>query len=321
MSTQKFRGIWTALVTPFTEDGSVDVDAFKGLVQEQLDQGLHGLVPCGTTGETATLTEDEQNLVITTVLSMVKGKVPVVAGAGANDTKQAVANHKRVAALRSGPSPGETYKVSGALHVTPWYNKPTQEGLYRHFRAVADAADIPIILYNVPGRTGVDLLPDTIARLAKDERKIVAVKEATGSVQRSQEILNKLAAIRQDFSVFSGDDGHILSLLALGGDGVISVTSHLCGKELVQMVKAFDDGDILGAQALSRKTSPLSTTIFFRSNPIPVKTALALTGRGGGKISARFRLPMCPLDEGELAQLKKMLAADGWLGPADSRPT
>ncbi|MDP2341260.1 MAG: 4-hydroxy-tetrahydrodipicolinate synthase [Deltaproteobacteria bacterium] len=312
MSTQKLRGIWTALVTPFAEDGSVDVDALKGLVLEQLDQGLHGLVPCGTTGETATLDEAEQNLVITTVLGLVKGKVPVVAGAGANDTRQAVANHKRVAGLRSSPADGE-HKITGALHVTPWYNKPTQEGLYRHFRAVADAADLPIIVYNVPGRTGVDLLPDTLVRLAKDEKKIVAVKEATGSVQRSQEIINKLAAIRPDFSVFSGDDGHILSLLAIGGDGVISVTSHLCGKELVQMVKAFDDGDMKGAQALSRQTSPLSTTIFWRANPIPVKTALALTGRGGGKIAARFRLPMCPLDEGEVAQLKKMLTADGWL--------
>ncbi len=305
---KKLRGIWTALVTPFAADGSVDVDALDALVRDQLEQGLHGLVPCGTTGETATLSVAEQDLVITTTLGVVKGAVPVVAGAGANDTRQAVDNHKRVAALRSG-----THQVSGALHVTPWYNKPTQEGLYRHFRAVADAADIPIILYNVPGRTGVDLLPETIVRLAKDEKKIVAVKEATGSVQRSQDILNKLASIRADFSVFSGDDGHILSLLALGGDGVISVTSHLCGRELVQMVRAFDDGDLRGAQALSRKTSPLSTTIFFRSNPIPVKTALALTGRGGGKIAARFRLPLCPLDESELAQLKKMLTADGWL--------
>ena len=306
--TQKLRGIWTALVTPFAPDGSVDVGALRALIEEQLDQGLHGWVPCGTTGETATLSEAEQDLVITTTLAVVGGKVPVVAGAGANSTATAIENHQRVAALRSG-----SHQVSGALHVTPWYNKPTQEGLYRHFRAVADSADLPIILYNVPGRTGVDLLPDTIVRLARDEKKIVAVKEATGSVQRSQELLNKLAMVRDDFAVFSGDDGHILSLLALGGDGVISVTSHLCGKELVQMINAFDDGDMAQAQALSRKTSPLSTTIFFRSNPIPVKTALELTGRGGGKIAARFRLPMCPLDEGELAQLKKLLVADGWL--------
>ena len=305
---KEFSGIWTALVTPFAADGSVDVDALRGLVNEQLDQGLHGLVPCGTTGETATLTEAEQDLVITTTLGLVKGKVPVVAGAGANDTAQAVRNQKRVAALRA-----DGNQVSGALHVTPWYNKPTQEGLYRHFRAVADAADLPIVLYNVPGRTGVDLLPDTIIRLAKDEKKIVAVKEATGSVQRSQELLNKLASVRDDFSIFSGDDGHILSLLALGGDGVISVTSHVCGAELVQMFKAFDDGDLKGAQALSRKTSTLASTLFFRANPIPVKTALALTGKGGGKIAARFRLPMCPLDESELASLQKMLTADGWL--------
>jgi 4-hydroxy-tetrahydrodipicolinate synthase len=307
-SNDKLRGIWTALVTPFDEDGSVDVKALEGLVQDQLDQGIHGLVPCGTTGETATLSESEQDLVITTTLATVKGKVPVVAGAGANDTKKAIEHHKRVAALSAGP-----YKVSGALHVTPWYNKPTQEGLYRHFRAVADSADLPIVIYNVPGRTGIDLLPDTLLRLAKDEKKFVAIKEATGSVQRSQDLLNKLHGVRDDFAVLSGDDGHILSLLALGGDGVISVTSHLCAKELVQMVEAFDKGDLKTAQALSRKTSPLSVTMFFRANPIPVKTALALTGRGGGKITPRFRLPICPLDDGELAQLKKMLTSDGWL--------
>lgn len=307
-TTTKLRGIWTALVTPFNEDGSVDVKAFEGLVEDQVAQGIHGLVPCGTTGETATLSESEQDLVITTTLATVKGRVPVVAGAGANDTKKAIENHKRVAALSSG-----AHKVSGALHVTPWYNKPTQEGLYRHFRAVADSADLPIIIYNVPGRTGVDLLPETLLRLAKDEKKFVAVKEATGSVQRAQDILNKLQGVRDDFAVLSGDDGNILSLLALGGDGVISVTSHLCAKELVQMVAAFDKGDLKTAQALSRKTSPLSVTMFFRANPIPVKTSLAITGRGGGKITARFRLPMCPLDDGEMAQLKKMLTADGWL--------
>jgi len=308
MSAKKLRGIWTALVTPFNEDGSVDVKAFEGLVNDQLDAGIHGLVPCGTTGETATLSDAEQDLVITTTLATVKGRVPVIAGAGANDTKKAIENHKRVAALRVG-----AHQVSGALHVTPWYNKPTQEGMYRHFRAVADAAELPIVIYNVPGRTGVDLLPETLVRLAKDERKFVAVKEATGSVQRSQEIINKLHDVRDDFAVLSGDDGHILSLLAIGGDGVISVTSHLCARELVLMVKAFDEGDLKAAQVLARKTSPLSVTMFFRSNPVPVKTALAITGRGGGKITPRFRLPMCPLDDGELSQLKKMLTADGWL--------
>jgi 4-hydroxy-tetrahydrodipicolinate synthase len=310
-TTAKFRGIWTALVTPFTETDAFDREAFGALVRDQLDAGVQGLVPCGTTGETATLSEAEQDTVITTTLDIVAGRIPVVAGAGANDTKKAIDNHRRVAALRAGKQ-GE-YKVSGALHVTPWYNKPTQEGLYRHFRAVADAADLPIIVYNVPGRTGVDLLPETIARLAKDEPKIVAVKEATGSVQRSQEVLNRLATVRPDFSVLSGDDGHILSLLALGGDGVVSVTSHLCARELVQMVKAFDDGNMAEAQRLSRLTSPLSVSMFFRSNPIPVKTALALTGRGGGRVAARFRLPLCPLSDDEIAQLKKMLVADGWL--------
>jgi 4-hydroxy-tetrahydrodipicolinate synthase len=301
MTTHKrlFRGVWTALVTPFTDADAthVDVPALRALVTAQLDAGVSGLVPCGTTGETATLSVAEQDLVITTTLQTVGGRVPVVAGAGANDTRSAIENHKRVAALG----------VQGALHVTPWYNKPTQEGLYRHFRAVADSADLPIILYNVPGRTGVDLLPETVARLAADEPKFVAIKEATGSVQRSQEVLNRVRPNRPDFSVLSGDDGHILSLLALGGDGVISVTSHLCAGDLAAMVAAFERGDIATAQALSQKTSPLANALFFRSNPIPVKTALALQGH----MLASFRLPLCPLSDAEVATLKASL--QGWL--------
>jgi 4-hydroxy-tetrahydrodipicolinate synthase len=298
-------------VTPFTADDAVDRDAFVALVNDQLEAGVAGLVPCGTTGETATLSEPEQDSVIETTLEVTAGRIPVVPGAGANDTRKAVERHRRVAALRAGTR-GE-YKSSGALHVTPWYNKPTQEGLYRHFRSVADAADLPVVVYNVPSRTGVDLLPETVIRLAKDEPKIVAIKEATGSVQRSQDLLNRLAAVRPDFSVLSGDDGHILSLLALGGDGVISVTSHLCARELVAMVRAFDEKNMVEAQRMSRRTSPLSVSMFFRSNPLPVKTALALTGRGGGKIAARFRLPLCPLSDDETQQLRQMLITDGWL--------
>lgn len=296
-----FSGVFTALVTPFHDDGSLDLDSYKRLVRAQVAAGLHGLVPCGTTGEASTLSVDEHLAVVTACRDEARASgraVKIVAGAGNNDTKKAVDMHKRVTDLG----------VDGALHVTPWYNKPTQEGLYRHFRTIADASPLPIVLYNVPGRTGVDMLPDTVARLAKDAKNIVAVKEATGSIQRAQQLLNKLADVRDDFSILSGDDGFILGLVAIGGHGVISVTSHLCAKELVEMLAAFHANDHAHAQALSRRTSPLADALFFRSNPIPVKTALALKGQ----MKASFRAPLCPLADDELAQLKKLLAEAGW---------
>jgi 4-hydroxy-tetrahydrodipicolinate synthase len=309
LNKASLRGVWTALVTPFTADDRVDVDALRALVREQLAAGVAGLVPCGTTGETATMSIDEQDLVITTVLDEVKGVIPIVAGAGANDTKKAIERQQQVAALVSSGG----FVVDGALHVTPWYNKPTQDGLFAHFMAVATSAELPIILYNVPGRTGVDMLPDTVLKLVVADRRFVGIKEATGSVQRSQDLLNAFHAAGKgnDIAVLSGDDGHILSLLAIGGDGVISVTSHLCARELSQMVKAFDAGDMAAAQALSRRTSPLSNHMFFRSNPIPVKTALAMRGQAG--IAARFRLPLVPLSESETAELKQRMTSSGWL--------
>ncbi|HEY1100242.1 MAG TPA: 4-hydroxy-tetrahydrodipicolinate synthase [Myxococcota bacterium] len=308
VNASSLRGVWTALVTPFTADDHVDVDALRALVREQLAAGVTGLVPCGTTGETATMSVAEQDLVITTVLDEVKGKVLVVAGAGANDTKKAIERHQQVAALRAGD-----FVVDGALHVTPWYNKPTQDGLIAHFMAVVASSPLPIVLYNVPGRTGVDMLPDTVLKLVVADKRFVAIKEATGSVQRSQDLLNALHAAGKadDVAVLSGDDGHILSLLAIGGHGVISVTSHLCAKELVQMVQAFDAGNIAEAQRLSRQTSPLSNHMFFRSNPIPVKTALAL--RQQANIAARFRLPLVPLAAKELEELQQRLSSSGWL--------
>ncbi len=306
------RGVWTALVTPFDADDNVDTDALRALIREQLDAGVSGLVPCGTTGETATLSVDEQDLVITTTLDEVKGQVPVVAGAGANSTKAALEHHARVAALRAGD-----YGVDGALHVTPWYNKPTQDGLVAHFEALASSQALPIVLYNVPGRTGVDLLPETFFRLKKadSDNRFVAIKEATGSVQRSQALLNGLHTMGKADStaILSGDDGHILSLLALGGDGVISVTSHVCAKELAMMVRAFDKGQHSEAQALSRRTSVLAEILFFRSNPIPVKTALSLRGQCQGLVAPRFRLPLMPLSDADTAELGRRLSEAGWL--------
>ena len=303
MPKPRFTGVITALVTPFHEDGALDLDAYRALVREQLAAGVDGLVPCGTTGESVTLSHDEQLRLVKACQEEARGMVPVIAGAGANDTRKAVANQQSMHELG----------VDATLHVTPYYNKPTQEGLYRHFRAVAEAAPTPVILYNVPGRTGVDMLPETVARLAADCPTIVGVKEATGSIARAQDVLNRIQALqdgkgREDFSVLSGDDGLVLGLLAIGGHGVISVMSHLCCNELSQMIKAFHHGKIAEAQALAKRTSPLAHILFFRTSPIPVKTALAWRGL----IKKTFRLPLCPLDDGEEAQLKKMLTAEGW---------
>jgi 4-hydroxy-tetrahydrodipicolinate synthase len=298
MSSPRFSGVFTALVTPFNEDGSLDMESYRALIEEQIDAGIHGIVPCGTTGEAATLSVEEHLTVVKTCVDQVKGRVPVVAGAGNNATDRAIEMHRQVAELG----------VDGALHVTPWYNKPTQEGLYRHFRAVAESASLPVMLYNVPGRTAVDLLPDTVVRLAKDCAPIVAIKEATGSVARSQDLLCKLDGLRDDFSVMSGEDTHILTLLAQGGHGVTSVISHLCAKDLVDMVDAFAAGRNADAAALSRKVSPLQPALFFRTSPLPVKTALAMRG----KVKEVFRLPLCPLNDDEKAELTRRLAEAGY---------
>lgn len=298
MSQVRFRGVYTALVTPFHDDGSLDLESYRALIEEQIEAGVTGLVPCGTTGEASTLTVEEHLQVVKTCVEQVKGRVPVVAGAGNNSTDRAIELHKSVKELG----------VDGALHVTPWYNKPTQEGLYRHYRAIAESASLPIVLYNVPGRTGADLLPATVERLARDVKDIVAIKEATGSTQRSEEILYRLDGVRDDFAVLSGEDAHILTLLAQGGHGVISVISHLCAKDLADMLKAWEARDVEEAARLSRKVSPLQPTLFFRSNPIPVKTALALRG----KMKEVFRLPLCPLSDAEKAELQERLSKAGY---------
>jgi 4-hydroxy-tetrahydrodipicolinate synthase len=298
MTSPRFSGVYTALVTPFHDDGSLDLDAYRQLVDEQIEAGVHGLVPCGTTGEAATMSPEEQLQVIKACKEQAKGRVPIVAGAGNNATARAVDMHQAVKELG----------VDGALHVTPWYNKPTQEGLYQHFKAVSESASLPIVLYNVPGRTGVDLLASTVERLARDIPDVVAVKEATASPARSADILARLADERPDFSVLSGDDGHILSLLGQGGHGVISVISHLCAEDLRAMFDAWHEGDVKEAQRLSRKVSPLQPALFFTANPIPVKTALALQG----KMKESFRLPLCPLDDDGRAELRQRLADAGY---------
>ena len=232
MTKPRFTGVFTALVTPFHDDGTVDLTAYRALIEDQLAMGLSGLVPCGTTGEASTLTTDEHAQVVKTCVDTVNKRVPVIAGSGANDTKKAIETHKRIAELG----------VDGSLQVTPWYNKPTQEGLYRHFRAVAESNPLPIVLYNVPGRTGVDMLPETIVRLAKDCPSIVAVKEATGSIQRAQD--NVLAGtwtgllyLNRTFAFSKDLDNKISALTA--ADLLTAIKKHLDPAKIT-MVKAGD---------------------------------------------------------------------------------
>ncbi|MCP4499141.1 MAG: 4-hydroxy-tetrahydrodipicolinate synthase [Deltaproteobacteria bacterium] len=294
-----FTGIMTALVTPFHKDGSVDFDSYKKLIDAQLEAGVDGLVPCGTTGEASTLSVAEQLEVIRTCVLHVDGRVPIIAGAGANDTKVAVERTRQV--MECG--------VDAVLQVTPWYNKPTQEGLFQHFAAIA-ATGAKVVLYNVPGRTSVDLLPETAERLADAFENIVAIKEATGSITRAQDLLCRLADKRPDFAVLSGEDTFILGLLAIGGHGVISVVSHLCAAELCEMRDAFFAHDLVKAQAISRKISLLQPTLFFRANPIPTKFALKERG-----VIAHdgVRLPLVPLPDEDESWLKADLIEKGWL--------
>jgi len=299
MGSNLFSGVYTALVTPFHDDGSLDEEGYRALIEAQIEDGISGLVACGTTGEAATLSAEEHLRVVRLCVEAAKGRVPVLAGAGSNNTRVACELHQAVAELG----------VSGSLQVTPWYNKPCQEGLYQHFGAVAASHALPIMLYNVPGRTSIDLLPDTVSRLAHDFKNVVAIKEATGSIGRAQAILERTAETLPHFSVLSGEDAFILGLLSIGGHGVVSVISHLCVKELANMFDAYYANEKEKAQALSRKVSALQPMMFFKPNPVPVKQALALQG----KIKAKVRLPLVALNEAEKAELKNQLSESGWL--------
>lgn len=301
MATPMFTGVWTALVTPFDDDDAVDIDALRALVDDQIEMGIDGLVACGTTGEASTLSAEEKVLVVKTMHQHAAGRVPVVAGAGSNNTRVACDLQKQMRELG----------VEGTLQVTPWYNKPTQEGLIAHFSAIIDAADIPTILYNVPARCSIDMQAETVAHLAKKHPAIVAVKEATGSLPRAQDILCRTHDVRDDFSVLSGEDGVILGLLGIGGHGVISVISHLCAGDLRAMFDAFAAGEMQKAQALSRKVSPLQPPLFFRSNPVPTKAALVMT-RMKGMMKEHVRLPLVGLNDDDTTQLGEMLNAAGY---------
>jgi 4-hydroxy-tetrahydrodipicolinate synthase len=283
-----FKGSMVAIVTPF-KNGKIDEKAFGDLIEFQIKNGTDAIVPCGTTGEPATLSHEEHHRVVELTVETVNKRVRVIAGAGSNSTAETVELTRH--AKKAG--------VDGALLITPYYNKPTQEGLYRHFKHVAEAVDIPIVMYNVPGRTSVNMLPATVARL-REVKNIVGIKEATGDLKQVSEVLRLCG---RDFDVISGDDFTTLPLLSIGGVGAISVTANVAPADCAAMCDAFFSGKSGEAIRLHYKLEPLHGAMFLETNPIPAKTALALMG----KISEEFRLPLCPLADANKDKLKKAL--------------
>jgi 4-hydroxy-tetrahydrodipicolinate synthase len=289
-----FKGSFVAIVTPF-RDGKLDEAALRNLLEMHLSHGTNGIVPCGTTGESPTLSHDEYERVIEITLEMVHGRLPVIAGTGFNSTD------KTIEATRFAKQAG----ADGALIVTPYYNRPTPEGIYQHFAAVAQAVDIPIVVYNIPGRTGTNILPDTMARLASIDT-VVGVKESTGSLQQVQEMI-KVCGDR--LTVLSGDDWATLPLLAVGGQGVISVTANIAPQEVAEVIRLWENGDLAAARALHYQLWPLHSTLFIETSPTPVKTALGLMG----KISPEVRLPLAPMLPHNRAKLEMVLKDVGLL--------
>ncbi len=297
-----FIGTGTALVTPFRKDGSLDEQALRQLVKRQIEAGIDFLVPCGTTGESPTLTREEHLRVVEITVELAKGNVPVLAGAGGYNTAEVIALARELAALG----------VDGVLSVTPYYNKPTQEGLYQHYCAIAEAVPLPIILYSVQGRTGVNVEPATVKRLAAIEN-IVGIKEASGNVSQMAAILN---AVPDDFTVLSGDDAITLPLIALGGRGVISVVSNEIPAEMSQLTRLALKGDFDGARRIHRRYHPLMEINFVESNPIPVKAALAEMGL----LEPVWRLPLVPPKAENQARIRAVLESLGLAGRSAAEP-
>lgn len=287
-----FQGSFVALVTPF-KNGKIDEDALKNLIEFQIANGTNGIVPCGTTGESATLTIEEHNQVVDVTVRTVNGRIPVIAGTGSNSTSEAIDLTRH--AKKAG--------ATAALLITPYYNKPSQEGLYQHFKKIAGDVDIPIIVYNVPGRTSVNMLPSTTARLAEIEN-IVGIKEATGSLQQVSETI-KLCG--ENFSVISGDDANTLPIIAAGGKGVISVTANIAPGKIAALCKACLDGNFSEARKLHYELLDLNNGMFIETNPVPVKTALSLMG----KVTSELRLPLTPMNDSNLSKLKNLLKKSG----------
>ncbi len=273
----RFTGLGTALITPFRKDGSVDEAAVKRLVRRQVDAGVHFVSPCGTTGEAPTLSRAEKRRVVELVVEEVNHKIPVLAGAGGYDTKEVVELARDM----------ERIGVDGLLSVTPYYNKPTQEGLYRHYKEIAACTALPIILYNVPGRTGVNLEPQTVVRLAELRCGIIGVKEASGNVVQMSEII---ASVPSDFVLLSGDDPIAVAVMAIGGRGLISVASNAAPAEMVQIIELAEKGDFAAARKLHTWLFPFIQVNFIEANPIPIKAAMAAMGL----VDEIYRLPLVP---------------------------
>lgn len=291
----EIRGCGTALVTPFQRDGSIDVEALRRLVQFQLREGIDFLVPCGTTGETPALEKQEYLGVIRVVAEEAAGKVPVVAGVGGNNTRHVCELAKSVSGLGA----------QAILSVAPYYNKPTQEGLFQHFVAIADSSELPVILYNVPGRTSSNIEPATVERLSK-VGNIIGIKEASGSIVQQIDVLNR---VDSSFAVLSGDDSFTLPLMAAGGVGVISVISNQAPEPMTRLARLLLSGNYAEARNLNAKLFPLMQANFIETNPIPVKAGLAMMGM----IEEVYRLPMVPMRAENRSRLEKAMAAAGLL--------
>jgi 4-hydroxy-tetrahydrodipicolinate synthase len=289
-----FEGVSTALITPF-RDGEVDEPALRALVERQLAAGIQGLVPCGSTGESATLAFEEHCRVVEIVVSAAAGRVPVLAGTGSNNTREAIqlTSHARDAG------------ADGALLISPYYNKPTQEGIYEHFREIARVTRFPLVPYNIPGRTGSNILPETLARLA-DLEHVVGVKEACGDIAQISEVV---AQCPEGFAVLSGDDALALPLVAIGGHGAISTSSNVAPAEMVGLVAAVDAGDLARARELHYQLLPLFDVLFCETNPIPLKSALHLMGLASDEI----RLPLTPLTDANRERLQVVLKELGYV--------
>ncbi len=290
-----FKGSIVAIVTPF-KDGKVDEKKFRDLIEFQIKNGTSGIVPCGTTGESATLSFQEHDRVIEITVEQVKKRVPVIAGTGSNSTDEAIMLTRHAAQVGADAS----------LQVSPYYNRPTQKGLYEHFKAIAESVNIPIILYNIASRTGVNIEPETIAKLAKDCKNIVGVKEASGSLDQMSRIKDLCG---ESFDLLSGDDSLTLPILSIGGTGIISVVANIVPGDVASLVSEFEKGNILEAQEMHYKLLPLIKAVFIETNPIPVKTAMGLLGM----CEPDLRLPMTSILPENLEKLKKALKGYGLL--------
>jgi len=285
-----FKGSVVAIVTPFNQDGSIDFDSLKQLVEWHIESGTSGILPCGTTGESPTLSHEEHDLVVESVIKFVNKRIPVLAGAGSNSTAEALRLTKHA----------EDVGADGALVITPYYNKPTQAGLKAHFTKIASETNIPIVIYNVPGRTGISIAPETVAELA-ELKNIVAIKEASGSIDQASSILTKC-----NIDLLSGDDALTVPIMSIGGCGVISVAANIVPEKMAALTNAMMNGDLSTAEQLHRELYSLCKSMFVETNPVPVKAALSLMG----KIKENYRLPMVPMSSSNKkiveSELKKM---------------